>query len=69
VIATDGWFSSFPPVSSTNKTDRHDITAILLKVTLNTIKQASKQLLVGCTTTNTANSIGLFGIHSEVVEI
>ena len=30
------WFS---PVSSTNKTDRHDITGILLKVVLNTIKQ------------------------------
>ena len=27
------------PVSSTNKTDRHDITEILLKVVLNTIKQ------------------------------
>jgi hypothetical protein len=27
-----------PPVSSTNKTDRHDITKILLKVALNTIK-------------------------------
>jgi hypothetical protein len=26
------------PVSSTNKTDRHDITEILLKVALNTIK-------------------------------
>ena len=26
-----------PPVSSTNKTDRHDITDILLKVALNTI--------------------------------
>jgi hypothetical protein len=25
------------PVSSTNKTDRHDITEILLKVALNTI--------------------------------
>ena len=31
---TDRWFS---PVSSTNKTDRHDITEILLKVALNTI--------------------------------
>jgi hypothetical protein len=30
------------PVSSTNKTDRHDVTEILLKVALNTIKQ-SKQ--------------------------
>jgi hypothetical protein len=27
-----------PPVSSTNKTDRHDITEILLKVALNTMK-------------------------------
>jgi hypothetical protein len=31
------WFSPGSPVSSTNKTDRHDITEILLKVTLNTI--------------------------------
>jgi lipid II:glycine glycyltransferase (peptidoglycan interpeptide bridge formation enzyme) len=30
-------------VSSTNKTDRHDITEILLKVALNTIKQTVKQ--------------------------
>jgi hypothetical protein len=28
--------------SSTNKTDRHDITEILLKVALNTIKQTDK---------------------------
>jgi hypothetical protein len=33
------WFSPGPPDSSTNKTDRHDITEILLKVALNTIKQ------------------------------
>jgi hypothetical protein len=32
-----GWFSLGIPVSSTNKTDRHDITEILLKVALNTI--------------------------------
>ena len=31
------WFSPGTSVSSTNKTDRHDITEILLKVTLNTI--------------------------------
>jgi hypothetical protein len=30
------WFSLGTLVSSTNKTDRHDITKILLKVTLNT---------------------------------
>jgi len=32
------------PVSSTNKTDRHDITEILLKVVLNTIKQTNKPI-------------------------
>ena len=31
------WFSLGTPVSSTNKTDRHDITEILLKVAFNTI--------------------------------
>jgi len=31
------WFSLSPPVASTNKTDHHDITEILLKVALNTI--------------------------------
>jgi hypothetical protein len=35
--ATGRWFSSGALVSSTNKTDRHDITEILLKVALNTI--------------------------------
>jgi hypothetical protein len=30
------------PVSSTNKTDRHDITEILLKVALNTINQTNQ---------------------------
>jgi membrane-bound inhibitor of C-type lysozyme len=30
-------FSPHTPVSSTNKTDHHDITEILLKVALNTI--------------------------------
>ena len=35
--ATGWWFSPDTPVSSTNKTDRHDITEILLKVVLNTI--------------------------------
>jgi len=32
------WFSLGTPVSSTNKTDCHDISEILLKVALNTIK-------------------------------
>jgi hypothetical protein len=33
-LAAGRWFS---PVSSNNKTDRHNITEILLKVALNTI--------------------------------
>jgi hypothetical protein len=36
-LAACRWFSPCPPISSTNKTDRHDITEILLKVALNTI--------------------------------
>jgi hypothetical protein len=36
-LATGWWFSLGTPVSSTNKTDRKDITEILLKVALNTI--------------------------------
>ena len=38
-LATGRWFSLGPPVSSINKTDRHDKTKISLKVALNTIKQ------------------------------
>ena len=38
-LATGWWFSPGTPVSSTNKTDRHNITEILLKVALNTINQ------------------------------
>jgi hypothetical protein len=38
-LATGRWFSPGTPVSSTNKTDRHDITEILLKMALNTINQ------------------------------
>jgi hypothetical protein len=34
------------PVSSTNKTDCHDITDILLKVALNTIKQTNNQTCI-----------------------
>jgi hypothetical protein len=34
------------PVSSTNKTDRHDIASILLKVVLNTINQNTLAFLL-----------------------
>ena len=36
-LATCRWLSLDTPVFTTNKTDRHDITEILLKVALNTI--------------------------------
>jgi hypothetical protein len=38
-LATDLCSSPGTPVASTNKTDRHDITEILLKVALNIINQ------------------------------
>jgi hypothetical protein len=39
LLAASQWFSPGTPVSSTNKTDRHDIPVaeILMKMTLNTI--------------------------------
>ena len=40
-LATGRWFSHGTPFSSTNKTECHDITEILLKVALNTIKQTN----------------------------
>jgi hypothetical protein len=40
-FVSDRWFSLGTPVSPANKTDRHDITEILLKVTLNTINQTN----------------------------
>ena len=43
LLAHDRWFSPGTPASSTTKTGRHDITEILLKVALNTIKQTNKQ--------------------------
>jgi len=47
-LATGWWFSPGTPVSSTNKTDRHDMTEILLKVALNTIKQTKQTLFSTC---------------------
>ena len=39
------WFSQVTLVSSTNKTDRHDISEILLKVALNTINQPTNHFM------------------------
>jgi hypothetical protein len=43
-LATGRWFSPGTRISSTNETDCHDITEILLKVALNTIKKTKKQI-------------------------
>ena len=45
-LAAGWWFSPGTPVSSTNKTDCHNIAEILLKVALNTIKQTNNLLLI-----------------------
>jgi hypothetical protein len=42
-LAAGQWFSPGTPVSSTNKTDRHDITEILLKGGLNAINYLPQQ--------------------------
>ena len=43
-LTTDRWFSPGTPVFFTNKTDHHDISEILLKVVLNTIKPTCKPI-------------------------
>jgi len=40
------WFSPGTLVYSTNKTDRYDITKILLKVALNTINQPNQPTIL-----------------------
>jgi hypothetical protein len=42
---TGRWISPGTPVASTNKTNRHGITEILLKVALNTTKQTSNNII------------------------
>ena len=43
LLAKGQWHSLGTPVFSTNETDCHDITEILLKVALNTINQPNNQ--------------------------
>jgi hypothetical protein len=45
-LVTGRWFSPGTPVSSTNKTDCHDITEILLEVALNTINLTKYMYIV-----------------------
>ena len=48
------------PVSSTNKTDRHELTEILLKVVLNTIKQTTNRQYIGNEHINIFHSTVMF---------
>ena len=48
-FAAGRWFSPGPPVSSSNKTDLHDITEILLKVALSIIIKTKTKLLMKTT--------------------
>jgi hypothetical protein len=41
-MGAGGWFPPGPPFPPPNKTNRHDVAEILLKVSLNTIKQYHK---------------------------
>jgi len=71
---TGRWVSPGTPVSSTNKTDRHDITEILLKVALNTItpdprrwEQRSHAKVVHQLKIHKKNVFFLFGsIHAKM---
>ena len=46
-LAAGLWFSLGTRISSTNKTDRHDLTEILLKVALNTPSPCTLHLMCG----------------------
>ena len=45
IFVVDRWISPGTPVSSTNKTDSHDITEILLTVALNTISKTKPMIV------------------------
>ena len=70
-LATGRRFSQVTAVSFTNKTDRHDIAEILLKVVLNTIiqtKPSTKQsliccILLGCDNLQQETNVVSQGIH------
>ena len=47
-LETGQWFSPGTLVSSTNKTDRHDRTEILLKVALNNPSHVTEMWSIGC---------------------
>ena len=59
-LAAGRWFSPCTPVSSTNKTDRHDISEILLKVAFWTHSAQTYLLLIVFILWNTSDILVLF---------
>jgi hypothetical protein len=55
-------------VFSINKIDRHDVTEILLKVALNTIKQTNKYYFMGSLWSNHINGVTDSVVASSVVD-
>ena len=71
--ATGWWFSPDTPVSSTNKTDRHDITEILLKLALSTITPNHsidfKYALSLCRVYTSQNNYVSYGIRGNNIHL
>jgi hypothetical protein len=65
-LATGRWFSPGASVSSINKPDHLDITEILLKVALNTIKQTNKQTQTKNPNDGEHESIRRRWLHTEI---
>jgi len=64
------WFSPGTPVSSSNKTDRHDATEILLKVAFNTINHNSIKNFRASTYKTPTKHVGLVqsGLHYRLIK-
>jgi hypothetical protein len=58
------WFSPGTPVFSTNKSNRYDITEILLKVALNSITLTPNPIFNYTTPNKTSNNFFFFNCYS-----
>ena len=74
-LVTGWWFSLGTPVSSINKTDRHNITEVVLKVALNTAPpklwlsiqhQSFVVSSISETTTYSNETLGLLHLHCTI---
>jgi hypothetical protein len=61
-LSAGRWFSLGTPISSTNKTDRHNMTEILLKVALNTINPKPTCIYI-CTFQNCQNINSIYTVY------